>query len=117
MEPSACCAHDDDVDAMTPQDLHRRLALGHEVLLVDVRQPWEYQLVHLEGAMLLPLPQLAWHLEALDPSRPIVVYCHHGIRSFEAMALLRSVGFPDVKHLQGGIDRWSVEVDPSLPRY
>jgi rhodanese-related sulfurtransferase len=110
-------APDNDDDEMTPQDLHHHLARGREVLLVDVRQPWEYQLVHLDGARLIPLGELPAHVDELDPGRPIVIYCHHGIRSFDAMYFLRSMGFPDVRSVQGGIDRWSVEIDPSLPRY
>jgi rhodanese-related sulfurtransferase len=100
MEPSGFYALDHGDDEMTPQDLRRRHALGHEILLVDVRQSWEYQLVHLDRAMLLPLHELPSHLDGLDPARLIVVYCHHGIRSFQVMVFLRSVGFPMVKDLQ-----------------
>jgi rhodanese-related sulfurtransferase len=117
MESTAFCTPNHDDDEMTPQELRHHLAQGQAVLLVDVRQPWEYQLVHLDGARLIPLGELPAHAEELDPARPIVIYCHHGIRSFDAMLFLRSVGFPDVKSLQGGIDRWSAEIDPSLPRY
>jgi rhodanese-related sulfurtransferase len=117
MELSAFCTHDRGDDEMTPQELRHHLARGQAVLLVDVRQPWEYQLVHLDGARLIPLGELPAHVDELDPAGPIVIYCHHGIRSFDAMLFLRRVGFPDVKSLQGGIDRWSVEIDPSLLRY
>jgi len=117
MERPVYDAPDNADDEMTPQDLRHHLARGREVLLVDVRQPWEYQLVHLDGARLIPLGELPAHVDELDRARPIVIYCHHGIRSFDAMVFLRSMGFPDVKSLQGGIDRWSVEIDPSLPRY
>jgi rhodanese-related sulfurtransferase len=117
MELPTFCAHDHDDEEITPQDLRRHLALGHEVLLIDLRQPWEYQRVHLDGAMLIPLHELPSHLDELGPARFIVVYCHHGIRSFQAMTFLRRIGFRDVKNLQGGIERWSAEIDPSLPRY
>lgn len=117
MELSEGCTQENDDGEITPQRLRDYLALGHEVRLLDVRQPWEYRLAHLHGAVLIPLPELPWRLHELDPARLVIVYCHHGIRSSDATAFLRSSGFTDVKNLQGGIDRWSVEVDPSVPRY
>ena len=96
--------------AISPQELAARTD-GY--LLLDVREPWEYELAHLPGAVLVPLGELP---EADLPAKPIVVYCHHGIRSATAREQLEARGFSAV-HLAGGIDAWSRERDPSLARY
>jgi adenylyltransferase/sulfurtransferase len=101
------------------------MAAGESVYLVDVRQPWEHELVHLPNDVLMPLDQLQdRHLagdladELAPPEGSLVVaYCHHGIRSLNAAALLEAMGHARVASLAGGIDRWSIEIDPSLPRY
>ena len=93
----------------------RDLEVG-AVQILDVREPWEYDLARLPGAVLIPLGQLAQRTRELDAARPVAAYCHHGVRSRYAMAILRDLGFSDVAHLSGGIDAYSV-VDPSVPRY
>ena len=84
--------------------------------LVDVREPWEFELARLPGAVPIPLGQLPQAMDALDRDRPVVVYCHHGIRSQRALETLRAAGF-DVRHLTGGIDAWSRLVDDAVARY
>jgi rhodanese-related sulfurtransferase len=84
--------------------------------LVDCREPWEWQLVHLEGALLAPLGELELHTDDLPRDRPVVVYCHHGVRSRHGALLLRAAGF-EAFSLAGGIDAVSRSLDPSLPRY
>jgi adenylyltransferase/sulfurtransferase len=95
------------------------LSSGQPIYLVDVRQPWEHDLVHLPGDVLLPLDQLIDHADELSPPADalVVAYCHHGIRSLNAAALLERLGHTRVASLAGGIDRWSIEIDPTLPRY
>jgi adenylyltransferase/sulfurtransferase len=90
---------------------------GKKVILVDVREPYEYELCHLEGARLLPLGQLPARLDELDKGEEIVVYCHVGVRSTQAVSFLRRAGFSKVRNLQGGIDAWASEVDRQMPRY
>jgi len=85
-----------------------------DVLLLDVREPWEAELVSLPGSMLMPLGSLDPHL--LDATRPVVVYCHHGIRSRQARDVLRAAGV-DATSLRGGIDAWAAELDPGMTRY
>ena len=106
-----------EVGHITPRDLHAWRAGGRSVQLVDVRQEWEFEAVRLDGAILVPLPQLPALADSLDPSQPTVVYCHHGARSFAAASWMAGHGFRAVWNLEGGIDRWSLEVDESLPRY
>ncbi len=109
-----------DADEVTPRELAARLAAGEDIQLVDVREPWEYALARLPGARLTPLRTLgaaAADPAAFDRGRAAVVYCHHGARGRRALDALRAAGVGRVANLAGGIDRWSAEVDPALPRY
>ncbi len=87
---------------------------GH--ILLDVREPWEVELVSIDGAVNIPLGQLADRIGELDPTVPIVAYCHHGGRSEQARRLLDANGF-DVRNLSGGIDAWARDIEPELRRY
>lgn len=100
-------------------DLARRLAAAEPLYLLDVRQPWEHELAALPGGVLVPLPELAARAGEVrpPPGAPVVVYCHRGIRSLSAAALLEGRGFANVVSLHGGIDAWSRHVDPAVPRY
>jgi adenylyltransferase/sulfurtransferase len=108
-----------DIAQIGVHALKARLDAGAPVYLIDVRQPWEHELAALPGSVLVPLPELAHRLaEIVPPAGALVVaYCHHGVRSLQAAVLLARHGVPDVASLAGGIDRWSIEVDPRLPRY
>jgi adenylyltransferase/sulfurtransferase len=102
---------------LTVKELRDRLARGEELVLVDVREPFEWEIARLPGATLAPLGTLASRLGSFDRERTVVLYCHTGRRSLEARSLLVRAGFPRVQNLRGGIDAWSREVDPSVPRY
>ena len=104
-------------ETITPAEYAERVARGEGLRLVDVREPWEFELARVEGAELLPMSRFFKWAGSLDPAEEIVVMCHHGIRSaMVCMALARS-GFTRLHNLAGGIDRWSAEVDPRVPRY
>jgi len=90
---------------------------GREIVLLDVREPYERQICRLEGSVGMPLGTLADHASGLDPHQLTVVYCHHGTRSAQAVAFLRRKGFSRTANLGGGIDAWSLDIDPTLPRY
>lgn len=98
-------------------ELHQTLQHGEDVQLVDVREGWEFAFNHLSGAHLIPVHQLEHRLHEIDPRRPAVVYCHRGARSLHAALALRAQGLGNVRSLRGGIDRWSRDVDPTVPRY
>ncbi|HPY39489.1 MAG TPA: rhodanese-like domain-containing protein [Thiolinea sp.] len=101
----------------TPQELANQLTNAtKQIQLLDVREPWEYQIVHLENSVLVPLSQLTYGLNELNKDLPVVVICHHGIRSAHACYLLERLGFQAI-NLTGGIDRWAREIDPSIPIY
>src|SRR5689334_5857138 len=105
-----------DVPEITPTELAARLDAKEDFDLIDVREPYEWQLGRLPTARLIPLGQLPSALSTLDSTREIVVYCRSGKRSADATLQLRAAGFRAV-NLAGGILRWSDEIDPSLPKY
>lgn len=102
-----------------PRELARQLANGHTVYLIDVRQAWEHEIAALPESRLLPLGELARRTDEVDLPKdaPLVVYCHHGVRSLTGAKILEQAGFANVASLAGGIDAWSLEVDPGVPRY
>ena len=111
----AFCGTGSRVPALSPSGALEHLTRDTQVL--DVRERWEFEIGHLPGARLVPLAQLESQLATLDPGREILVYCHHGSRSAAAVTRLQAAGFTRVAHLEGGIDRWSAEVDDSIARY
>jgi adenylyltransferase/sulfurtransferase len=102
---------------ITVQELKQRLDKGDKLVLVDVREPWEYATAKIEGAILIPLATVPQSLDKLDRNAEIVCHCHHGMRSADATAFLHQQGFASVKNLVGGIDAWSIHVDQKVPRY
>jgi rhodanese-related sulfurtransferase len=102
---------------ITPADMKARIERGETLVLIDVREPWEHDLCRIEGAKLVPLGSLAASLNTLPDVEEVICYCHHGMRSLDAAAWLRFQGFAKAKSLAGGIERWSVEIDPKVPRY
>ncbi len=86
-------------------------------VLIDVREPWEAQICSIPESILLPLQSLPERLDRLPGDRPLLVYCHHGMRSLKAAQFLRKKGFARAMSLSGGIEAWAREVDPSMPRY
>jgi rhodanese-related sulfurtransferase len=100
-----------------PREVCEILARGDEFLLVDVREPWEYETARIEGSILVPLREIPGNVARLAGTELIVLYCHHGIRSLDAAAWLRSQGISSARSMAGGIDRWSMEVDSHVPRY
>ena len=100
-----------------PAEVKARLDSGENLVLVDVREPWEYEICRIEGAKLVPLGALASSLNTLPGADEVICYCHHGMRSLDAAAWLRFQGFEKAKSLAGGIERWSLEIDSNVPRY
>jgi adenylyltransferase/sulfurtransferase len=102
---------------ISPQQLADRLKRGEHVKIIDVREPHEWDISHIEGAHLIPLGTLAAHMSELDSAEEIVLQCKTGGRSMKALELLRTAGFRKLKNLKGGINAWAREVDTSLPTY
>jgi rhodanese-related sulfurtransferase len=102
---------------IAPRDVKQLFASGKDVMFVDVREKWEYETTRIEGATLIPLREVPGNLSVFERAQEIVLFCHHGMRSLDAAAWLRSQGVAGARSMAGGIDRWSLEVDPRVPRY
>jgi adenylyltransferase/sulfurtransferase len=102
-----------------PQIVNRRLQNGEDLLLVDCREADEHSAAHIPQARLVPMSQFSQRVGELEEhrQRPIVVHCHHGGRSLRVTKWLREQGFVQAQSMAGGIDRWAIEIDPTMPRY
>ena len=112
------------MQSLSVDQLRAFAAVEPRTLLLDVREPWEVQLARIQlpqvATLHIPMndiPQRLEELDALDTSQPVVCICHHGVRSAQVVAFLQHRGHPRVYNLAGGLDAWSTEVDPAIPRY
>jgi len=101
---------------ITSHELKGRLAAGERPVLLDVREPWEFELARIDGSWLIPISRLEERFTELDPAAETVVICHHGNRSAYVAQALGRAGFENVLNLEGGLDAYS-SVDESVPRY
>ncbi|PJJ54785.1 rhodanese-like domain-containing protein [Hymenobacter chitinivorans] len=103
---------------ITPEDLHARLQQGEALHLLDVREPMEFDYCQLSGSQLIPLGEIARRWEEVPTDQPVVLICHHGVRSAQALSFLQHRhGLTNLLNLRGGIHAWSVRVDPTVPVY
>lgn len=102
---------------ITPAEVKQRLDKGEKLMLIDVREPWEFDICKIAGAKLIPMSNVPANLQSLDSDDEIICYCHRGIRSLDVAVWLRGQGVEKVKSLAGGIERWSLEIDPNVARY
>jgi rhodanese-related sulfurtransferase len=102
---------------ITPREVKDLLARDPKVLFVDVREKWEYDTARIAGSVLIPLGDIPSNLQRLENAEHVVFFCHHGMRSLDAAAWLRSQGVEAAQSMTGGIERWSTEIDPGVPRY
>jgi adenylyltransferase/sulfurtransferase len=107
------------IPQISVQQLADKLAAGEPVYLLDVRQPEEHAVAALPGSTLIPLGELPGRVGEVEPPAGalVVVYCHHGVRSLTGAHMLQRAGVGPVASLAGGIDAWSRQIDPSMPRY
>ena len=105
------------IPELAPKIVQARLLGQNPPALLDVREPWEHALAALPGARLVPLATLPGAVGSLDPAAELVIYCHHGVRSMHVAAWLAQQGWDCVANIEGGIDAWSQEHDPQVPRY
>jgi molybdopterin/thiamine biosynthesis adenylyltransferase/rhodanese-related sulfurtransferase len=106
-----------DVPAISVHDLKRKRDAREAIQLIDVREPFEFEIARIDGAKLIPLGQLANRLHELKQNGQTVVHCHTGMRSAQAVEMLRQTGFTNVYNLEGGIDAWANEIDPAMQKY
>jgi rhodanese-related sulfurtransferase len=109
---------------VTPRDTRSAMRAGEadRPVLLDCRRPDEWDRARIEGAVLIPMADVERRADELETDdgrrdRPIIVHCHHGARSLRVAATLRALGFTDVRSMAGGIDLWSIDIDPRVPRY
>ena len=105
------------VEPLDPADLSALRDGDDPPVLLDVREAEEWEICRIEGALWIPMGELAVRHVELDPDRPTVVVCHHGVRSAHVALALERLGFERVYNLSGGVDRWAREVDPTMARY
>jgi rhodanese-related sulfurtransferase len=105
------------IEEISPSDAKKLIDENKEIKLLDVRERWEYNISHIQNSILIPLSEFNSRFNELNPDDNIIVVCHHGVRSYRVTEFLLSKGFKKVKNLQGGIDAWSQQVDPSIPLY
>lgn len=106
-----------NVEEIEPEQVNLLLAQGEHLILLDVREPYEFERARIDHALLIPLGELSGRVGELDSNANIIVICHHGMRSHAAVGFLQSSGFKRVRNLRGGIDSWSSKVDSGVPRY
>ncbi|MDH5408873.1 MAG: rhodanese-like domain-containing protein [Gammaproteobacteria bacterium] len=102
----------------SPQELKQHLdTVAERPLLLDVRETWEFERCHIEGSILISMGQIRDKMSELDPERETVIICHHGIRSRQVAYYLEQYGFTNLINLDGGVEHWARDVDPSMNRY
>ena len=113
----ACDAEPAGVPSLDVATLKQKLDAGEQIEVIDVREAFEYDIARITPSRLIPLGELAARRAEITHERPVVVLCHSGVRSAKAVQLLRESGFDQAYNLEGGIDAWSREIDPAMPRY
>ena len=99
-------------------ELHQHLGSGdNKPLLLDVREPWEFDYCQIDGSVLIPMGQIEYHVDDLDKNQETVVICHHGIRSRQICYYLEHIGFNNVINLEGGVEAWANDIEPQMKRY
>ncbi len=105
---------------VSPAEVKHRLNAGARMFLIDVREPHEHQQANIVGSELMPMRTVPANLQLIEAKAEegdVVVFCHHGMRSLQVVNWLREQGVESCQSMAGGIDRWSLEVDPNVPRY
>ncbi len=103
---------------ITVAEVKQRIDAGEELTLLDVREPEEHKICHIDGASLIPMRDIPQQFDRLEEIlSPLIVFCHHGVRSLTVVSWLREQGLADCQSMAGGIDAWSREIDPAVARY
>ncbi len=103
--------------SVTVVELDRRCKAGEAIAILDVREPWELDIARFPDALAIPLTALPARVGEVPTDRPVVVVCHHGMRSYKAMSWLRQNGVANAVNLEGGIDAWARQIEPTMGVY
>jgi len=113
-----CSAGEDEsVPAISVQELKGKMDARDAFELIDVREPFEFEIARIDGAKLIPLGEISERADELHREQTFIIHCHSGVRSAQAVQLLKKRGFANVFNLEGGIDAWSEFIDPAVPKY
>jgi adenylyltransferase/sulfurtransferase len=116
-QAAAAEAAETPIPTMTVRELKQKLESGEKFVLLDVREPFEWDICHIDHAKLVPLGQLPSRMSELDSADEIVIHCKSGVRSAKAVRMLQEAGFSKLHNVEGGITAWAEEIDPSVPKY
>lgn len=105
------------IDHLGPRQVAERLRSDEPPLLIDVREDWEREIAAIPDSRHVPITEMGTRLDEFPPDRDIILYCHHGARSLQVARWLEWQGYDRLANLEGGIDAWSLHVDPQTPRY
>ena len=105
------------MESISPEQLKERLDAGLHPKLLDVREPWEFEICRIEGSDNIPMAELGNHIGELEPGSDIVVICHHGTRSRQVAEYMASLGFTRIANLEGGVNAWAQEIDDDMQQY
>lgn len=105
------------MESISVENLKELLDEGRDVALIDVREPWEYEVCHIAGSRNIPMSEIPAEIDKLEQARDTVVICHHGMRSLQVAGFLENAGFRKVINLEGGIDAWATRVETAMARY
>ncbi|MEQ1558019.1 MAG: rhodanese-like domain-containing protein [Methyloglobulus sp.] len=105
------------IKQLSATELKTKIQDKQQLILLDVREPNEFEFAHIDGSVLIPLNQIPQRLREIDMDQEVVLICHHGMRSMQAANFLAQVGYKKISNLVGGIDAWSIEVDSTVARY
>ena len=105
------------MESITPEQLKQRMDAGDGPKMLDVREPWEFEICRIEGSVNIPMAELGGRFGELEHGSEIVVICHHGMRSRQVAEYMESIGFPHVVNLEGGVDAWAQSVDEDMQQY
>ena len=105
------------IQRYTAQDLHQILQVPSSLLLLDVREPWEFEICHIDPSLNIPMGEIPGRLDELDADQETVLICHHGVRSFQVGLFLKQSGFSRIADLEGGIDGWARYIDKDMATY
>ncbi len=103
--------------SLSPEELKQRLDNNDNLVLIDVREEWEFETCHISGSRLMPMNRIMSQIDDLDKEAETVFICHHGMRSKQVAQYLESQGFTNVYNLDGGVDQWAKTVDPDMEQY
>lgn len=105
------------METITAEGLKQLLDQDSDITLLDVREPWEFEICRIPDSVNIPMAEIVARLETLDQSRETVVICHHGARSLQVCGYLESAGFSHIANLEGGVAAWASCIDPDMPKY